>query len=158
MPTPTIDEITEAIKVVLTPTVGWDAPALTTVLRDSEIEPGINVTPQIQIYWEDDTTDMSGDTSMSTFGTGMQFTEHLFHVDVYARQRENIGTDLDAMRQMADAVRLELRKQTLAPFFGIDGCQSFRWRQRRVTFDYGKLQYSGIRFQLFIRIFYVEEP
>jgi hypothetical protein len=147
MAAPTIDEILDGQVALLAPIIGWDG-NLITIQRDRDITESVMVRPLIQMYYEEAETDSSTETSMRTFGTGLQITTFRFHWDCYARQRQNVGIDLDAARQTAQSVRAQLRTQKYCPFFGVDGIEAMSWRSRRVTFEYGakRLPYAAIRF------------
>lgn len=74
------------------------------------------------------------------------------NVDVYCRQRSDIGTDMAAVEDRANYVDELLGTQVNSPFFGLDGIKTFTFRMERVTFDYNKVSYVGVRFILDLTI------
>lgn len=74
------------------------------------------------------------------------------NVDVYVRQRSDIGADMAAVEDKANYVDELLGGQTNSPFFGLDGIKAFTYRMERVVFDYNKVSYVGVRFILDLTI------
>ena len=120
-----------------------------------ELTDGMTDTPTLQVYWQRDTTDPQGMTSMTTFQTGVQQVDMVFHADLFARQRSHIGEDMSALYTVMQAVRETLEGEKTKPLFGLPGIQSFRWTTERVTFEYGDplLPYVGARYTIFIKVF-----
>lgn len=120
-----------------------------------ELTDGMTDTPTLQVYWQQDTTDPQGSTSMTTFRTGVQQASMVFHVDLFVRQRSHIGEDMKVLYEVAQAVRETLEAETVKPYFGLAGIEAFSWTAERVTFEYGdpSLPYVGARFTLTIRVF-----
>ena len=70
-----------------------------------ELTDGMTDTPTLQVYWQRDVTDPQGNTSMTTFRTGVQQVEMVFHADLFARQRSHIGEDMSALYTVMQQVR-----------------------------------------------------
>lgn len=122
-----------------------DADALTEGMQDL---------PTLQVYWENLTSDaLANNADRSTFGKGVIVTRLTFHADVYVRQRSHIGEDMAAVLELASTVNDVLEAQTSKPYFGLEGIQAFAYTAERVTFDYGKAAYAGIRFILTITVY-----
>lgn len=113
--------------------------------------------PMLQVYWESDAVDATTATdrltSRSATHAGVVVTDHVFHADLYGRQRSQLGEDMSVLYPLIDAVRAVLRAQTNEPFFGLVGIKSFKWSSQRVTFEYANVKYVGCRFTITIRIF-----
>lgn len=75
------------------------------------------------------------------------------NVDVYARQRSNIGQDMQALEDLVDVVDDILENQDATPAFGISGIKSFTSQANRVTFEYNKVDYVGVRYVLTFTLF-----
>jgi hypothetical protein len=120
-----------------------------------ELSDGVTETPTLQVYWESTEEDISGSTDRTSFRAGMRQDEHLFHGDLYVRQRSHIGEDMQKLVEMKDAIDAVLVAQTDKPYFGLAGIQAFHWRAERVTFVYGdpQIPYVGIRYYITIRTF-----
>jgi hypothetical protein len=118
---------------------------------------GMQDVPAIQCYFEELAQDPSGETDRTTFRGGVRQTNLTIHLDVYARQRSQLGEDISAVTDIADEVIAVLEAQDTKPYFGVTGLKAFSWTAQRVTFAYGsepgQIQYAGIRFILVFRIF-----
>jgi hypothetical protein len=120
-----------------------------------ELTDGMTDTPTLQVYWQRDNTDPQGMTSMTTFRTGVQQTEIIFHADLFARQRSHIGEDMKVLYEVMQEIREALEAETTKPYFDLEGIQAFRWTSERVTFEYGdpSLPYVGARYTITVRVF-----
>lgn len=144
----TFTQITQGIRDTLSAAEG--------VNRDQsgvDLTESIPDTPLLQVYFETEDTDGSGNTGQTTFRAGVRVAHITIHADVYVRQRNNIDQDIAACETMAEAVRAQLAAQKLKPYFDLDGLQAFHWRTQRVTFAYGSVEYSGIRFVIEVYVF-----
>lgn len=116
---------------------------------------GMTDTPTLQVYWQRDETDPQGQTSMTTFRTGVQQVSMIFHADLFARQRSHIGEDMKVLYETMESVRATLEAETTKPYFDLDGIQAFKWVAERVTFEYGdpSQPYVGARYVITVRVF-----
>lgn len=150
MATTTTAQICDAIETTLSSAAG-----LSRAETYSELSDGVTETPTLRVYWESTEEDISGSTDRTSFGAGVRQDEHLFHGDLYVRQRSHIGEDMQKLVEMKDAVDAVLVAQTTKPYFGLVGIKAFHWRAERVTFIYGDPQvpYVGVRWYFTIRTF-----
>lgn len=118
-----------------------------------ELLEAINTLPAIQVYIETDELDATTNVQQTTFGGGVQQSELVYNIDVYADQRSNIGDDMRILLPLIDSVRTLLRDERTPPYFGSTDIKQFHWTMQRVTFDYGGAPYIGARFVLTIRHF-----
>lgn len=125
-----------------------------------ELTSGMNTVPTIQVYPERWETDAATETDRTTFVDaltgvpGVRQCEVLIRVDVFVRQRSQIGEDLSEAVTVGNAVQNKLEEQgTCPPLFDLEGIQSMRWTAQRVVFDYATILYAGWRFELSLRIF-----
>lgn len=104
----------------------------------------------LQVYPESGETAMYSGTDRTTFRAGVRHSQAIIHVDCYARVRSQIGQDMKAAVELADAVINRLEQQRVSPYFGLQGLKAFRWTWERVTFTYGdpETKFAGIRFVL----------
>lgn len=115
---------------------------------------GIGDTPLIQVYFDSIEADIASDsTDRSTFRAGVRQTNLIINVDVYAKQRADIGEDMLSLVDMTDAVIDVFDDQQAKPYFNVDGLKGFRYQGERVVFEYGQARFLGVRFSLTFRIF-----
>jgi hypothetical protein len=148
----TVFEVVDKVADVLEVAAG-----LAATQRDSEITEDINPPPILQVYLYRVSNDViSKQGGRSTFATQMQSREIVIRADALSRQRSFIGQDMQAQREITDAIMVRLDSELLAPFFDIPGCQDFRWTATQVVFDYGadEIKYVGTRFELALRIYF----
>lgn len=111
---------------------------------------GIPETPLAQVYFESQDTSANSNTDRRSFGSTAQppikQSTVVYHIDIYAAQRNNIGADMAAIEDTVDEVDRILDSETRSPFFGVDGIKSFKYRIERVVFDYASVKYAGARF------------
>jgi hypothetical protein len=150
MATTTTAQICDAIETTLSSATG-----LKRSETYNELSDGITETPTLQVYWESTEEDISGSTDRTSFGAGVRQDEHLFHGDLYVRQRSHIGEDMRDLMAMKDAIDAVLVAEKTKPYFGLAGIKAFRWRAERVTFVYGdpQIPFVGIRYYLTVRTF-----
>ena len=109
--------------------------------------------PRLEVYWDSSTCDPSGRTDRTAFNAGVQQTVVVIFADCYARQRSQLGEDMEATTEMADAIVDVLQGQEKPPFFDVVGIKAFNWRAKRAGFKRANAQYVGIRFTITCRIF-----
>lgn len=109
--------------------------------------------PRLEVYWDSSSCDPSGRTDRTTFNACIQQTVIVFFADCYARQRSQLGEDMEATTEMADSIADVLQEQERPPFFGVEGIKAFNWRAKRVGFKRAGAQYVGARFTITCRIF-----
>lgn len=132
------------------------APSLVAVQAHDEISDGMTDPPTLQVYWQRDTTDPEGNTSMTTFRTGVQQVDTVYYADLFARQRSaNLAEDMKQLYTSMTEIREILEAQRTKPYFGLAGIQAFRWSAERATWTYDdpSLRFVGARFTIMIRIF-----
>jgi hypothetical protein len=118
-----------------------------------ELTDGMNVTPTLQVYPESGVTDIGTGNDRTTFGAGVRQSQYIFNADYYARTRSHIGEDMKAIVDGADAIIAKLEAQQHEPAFGLSGIKAFRWTWQRVTFNYGGVDFAGVRFTLYIHAY-----
>jgi hypothetical protein len=144
----TFTQITKSIRDTLASAKGMNRAE-----SGQEITESIPDVPLLQVYFETEDTDGSGNTGQTTFRAGVRVSHVTVHTDVYVSQRAHIDQDIAACEAMAEEVRSILADQKIKPYFGLDGLQAFQWRAQRVTFTYGAVDYSGIRFVIEVYVF-----
>lgn len=70
------------------------------------------------------------------------------HIDIYARQRSQIGQDLSAVQDLFEIADELFETQDHKPFFNLEQVESFTYTSERVTFEVNNVKYSGVRFVL----------
>jgi hypothetical protein len=146
----TLAQVVDAIETTL-------GAAVTVARSESydELTEGIHDLPMLQVYPEAGSQDPAGGTERTSFQAGVRQTEFTIHADYYARQRRDIGEDMNALVAGIDALQDVLEAQDTKPYFGLDGIRGFRWSWNRVVFVYGDPQmgYVGARFVVVVRVF-----
>jgi len=139
----TIYDTTEAIRSTLEDVAGLAVSTANETLRE-----GMNDLPAIQVYFETLEASLGSQTERKTFGAGIRSNMWRFHIDVYVKQRSNLGDDMAKVANLTDAVIDVLEAQVDTPPFGLDGLHNFRYTAERVTFTYGDTDttYVGVRF------------
>lgn len=141
------------INTALTTTLGT-AQGMTFTQDADQLTEGMQDLPTLQVYWENLSADArANNADRTTFGKGVVVTRLTFHADIYVRQRAHIGEDMAAVLELASAVNDVLEAQTAKPYFGLAGIQAFSYTAERVTFDYGKVSYAGIRFIMTLTVY-----
>jgi hypothetical protein len=114
-------------------------------------------TPLIQVYFEELTQSKNSQNDRISFKTTnnpiIRQTGFIFHVDVYAKARANIGEDIAKVSEVADEVMDILDKEERKPFFNTEGIKAFSYTASRVVFQYNRTKYAGIRFILDLTVF-----
>jgi len=128
-------------------------PGLSTVQTMEGLTEGMNNTPAIQVYPQEWSTDPNSNTGMSSFQGQIRQSDVVMHLDVYVRQRSNLGEDNAALIRLADQINPVLEGERNKPYFGQEGLKSYSWRGTRVTFVYGTATYVGIQYVLTFRVF-----
>lgn len=148
-----IREILNAIKLQLE-----GAPAFKQVQANETISEAIPEMALIQVYFERKAF-QNTQTDRNTFGgrkatlePPIRINKITINVDVYARQRSNIGTDMAAVVDAVDEVDEILEAQIHKPFFGLEQLQAFTYSCERVVFEYATVKYAGVRFVLDITV------
>jgi hypothetical protein len=131
-----------------------DATGVFKVQDYNELSESINDDATVQVYWErDEEASENSETERITFA-GNTAQAHLFHIDVYARQRAHIGEDMAALIPLVDAIDAKIHAQaTVAPMWGYDRVQQFRWSWERVIFEYATVMHVGARCALKIEVY-----
>ena len=110
-------------------------------------------TPALVVYFQALEEDPTNETSGSTFNHKIRQRNWIFHVDVLASQRNHLDENNKAMCEMTDAIINTLEAQDDYPFFGVDGCQQFKFTAERVIINLGGADFYGIRFIITVRSF-----
>lgn len=121
--------------------------------EDEGLTEGIGDVPMMQVYWNAGVCDSPGETDRRTFGGRVRQAHVTYFVDVYARQRSHLSEDFAAQLELTEAVWNVLEDQQSPPFFDIDGCKALRWSAERTIFDYGQVQYAGVRFTVEVWVY-----
>lgn len=125
----------------------------------SQLTESIPDTPLIQVYPEEGEASATSGTDRKTFGGGPKTPVRVrpltMHIDIYGRQRSDIGQDLLQATNVLDGVLQALEGQNDLPFFGNVGIRSFKYTWKRAQFEYGdpKQSYVGYRIILVTTIF-----
>jgi len=121
----------------------------------SDLTEGMNAVPAIQVYPEAGDESHNSNTGKRTFNGGVNTRQWVFHIDIYAKQRSNIGIDTQlAVELLGDVMKaLDAVQVAGSPHFGLEGIQSWSYRWERVTFEYASNRYSGVRVIVTITIF-----
>jgi hypothetical protein len=129
-----------------------DFPALR-VQGPSNITEGIPQVPLLQIYPESGEAAAGQQTDQNTFQRGLVISSLTLVMDLYARKRSEIGTDMEVQLEWIDHLDqwlLELDR----PYFGIDVVQALKWQWTRSIFTYNNNEtFAGSRFTLSITCF-----
>lgn len=146
----TLTQIGAALKTTFAGVIG-----LTYVHQPSELREGMQDSPLLQIYPDTITQDPSGDVDRTTFRAVVRQSLQVWHLDLYARQRSDLGEDMAILLPLVDAVVDVLEQQDTKPYFGLVGIKAFSWTAQRVNFIYGQpeIGYVGMRFILTLRMF-----
>ena len=139
----TLAQICDAIEAELD-----DAAGLSDSQSYDQLKEGVADTPLLQVYWQ--STD--SDPEQLTYRQGVRPTRHVFHADLYARQRSMLDEDMAAVLEMAHAIMVKL-KQGEGPLFDLEGLRSLTWRAERVQFEYANAYYAGARFLLTVEVY-----
>lgn len=114
----------------------------------SSVTEGIHDEYTVQVTPEMGEESHKSGTDRATFGKGTSTERIVLNIDVYARQRSNIGEDMAAVITAADVVRSFLKESITEPLFGVTGVLTLHWTWQRVLFTYNKVEHVGIRFVL----------
>jgi hypothetical protein len=111
--------------------------------------------PLAQVYWNGGETDVRSDsTAQTTFGGHVRQHQATVVVDVYVKQRNEVGSDMAATITTWDLVQGWLDSQKQNGCFGIVGAKGFRWVTERVLFEEaGQTPYVGFRVTITLRFF-----
>lgn len=111
--------------------------------------------PLLQVYWQDWTMEVPGDTDRTTFVGGMRTHELTFHADLYAAQLGNIDENFEQMHDTVEELIQIFEEQDVKPYFGLDGIQAWSVTADRATFPYEGTEhtYVGARFFITVTVF-----
>lgn len=147
MTTVTLHELSDAIAALIA-----TIPAVKELQRHDELKESINTKATVQVYPQSWSQDSSNAVHQTTFRGRIRLQETLIHVDVYARQRSSLADDISATIILADAINAKL-ESTTPDDFGITGLQAFHWEGQRLIFEYGDVQYAGVRYIITLTTF-----
>lgn len=154
MATISIGEICTAVHTVMETVAGIER-----VQNYDELTEGMNTLPTLQVYPENWEVDAATDTDRTTFvdGTtgipGVRQIDVLIRLDLYVRQRSQLDEDWGDAVDLASTVSDKLDEEGSCPLFSEVGIRSMHWTCTRVVFDYAGILYTGVRFDLTVRIF-----
>lgn len=121
----------------------------------NNLQEGLPDLPLIRIYPQKGAV-LGAETAQNTFGKGVQTTNLSLKMQVFVRQRSQLGEDHKAQLDMLDAISTKLESLT-APYFGVSGIKGLGWSWDFVTFTQGEGQsvtrYPGLDFTLELKIF-----
>lgn len=128
-------------------------PELSYVVGYEEIPEAIVDSPLTQVYPMRGVPDFPETTDRVTFSGKTRRRQIIYHVDIYATQRNNLGEDIGIAVPLTDAVNDHLEEQK-KPIFGLNCIQVLNWTWEGVVFQYGATdqRYTGIRFILTLRV------
>lgn len=112
------------------------------------IPEGVHDCPYLEVYPEQGGGAKGSQTDRNTFGAGLRLQHMEIYADLYAGARDQIGENLAVVAQEIDAIIDVLEEQTAAPFFGVEGLKTFKWRWQRVIIERNNENYVGARFYL----------
>lgn len=131
-------------------------PELLRVMSGNEIKETIPDTPSVQVYFQSKQTISPGGNDRISFGAvnrnPIRQTEVLIHCDLYVRQRSNIGDEMAKLEALLDVMDSVMESQNVTPFFGSPGVKSWNFRAERVTFEYNKVDYVGVRYYVTLNL------
>lgn len=141
-----------AINTAITDTLA-NASGLTFTQDFDELTEGIVQVPLLQVYWNSTETDTFAQSDRTTFGKGVAQSLFVFHADLYAAQRMDIGQDMAALLPIVDAIHTVMDSQ-VSNLFGLSTIKTLeQWRADQVTFEYAGFEFVGARFVIPIRVF-----
>lgn len=147
----TLGALVDGIETVLSAALSLTVPEGGRSQTYTELTEGMNQTPTLQVYPEENLgTDFTGATDRATLTGKHSFKEYTIHADYYANQRTDIGQDMGRLVTGINELEDILDTQGCPPF-DLDFITSFRWSWARVTFDYGGVDFVGARFRLTVR-------
>ena len=109
--------------------------------------------PRVEVYPEAGSSDPSGRTDRTTFNACTQQVVVTIYADLYARQRSQLGEDVAAYVELADAIIDVIQSQRRPPFFGVSGIKAFNWSWRKVVLRRADVRYVGARFRINCKVF-----
>lgn len=109
--------------------------------------------PQIQVFPESGGCDRATGTDRTATNSGVQQSEIVVYVNLYARLRSQVAEDMKATVDLIDAIISVLQEQEKPPFFGVSEIKNFKWSWRRAVMRYMDERYMGARFTLYLRVF-----
>ena len=118
---------------------------------EDEITEGIHDYPLLQTWMAENAgTDYTGDTDRVTLSGRHSIKEYLIHSDLYVEQRAHVGQAMGQLLVSLNEME-DILDDLSYPLFGLNFVTSFRWSWRQVTFEYGKVLYTGARFFITVR-------
>lgn len=118
-----------------------------------ELTEGMNTLPCLQVYpsaWNQD--DLSG-VSQSSFRGGVKRSMETFVMDIYARQRSDLITDMKVLINLIDQINAILDGINTTPYFGDDNIRQFHYSGNTATLEYAGVSYAGARYTLEVWVF-----
>lgn len=145
-----ISSITGAVAALLA-----TSPKIAQAMAGIDLKETIPENGVVQVYFE--TKNLGEGTDRISFGGSntkpIRKNIITINIDVYARQRSNIGQDMAALEELIDVVDDLMETQDATPAFGVQGIKSFTYQANRVTFEYNKVDYVGVRYVLTLTLF-----
>ncbi len=143
---------TTAINTAITDTLSG-ASGLSFTQDFDELAEGMVDTPLLQVYWAETQSDVEQESDRTTFGKGVAQARIVFHADLYATQRVDIGDDMSILLPLVDAIHNQLDSQ-VKPLFGLATIKTLeRWSSSMVIFSYADFEFVGARFVISVRVF-----
>ena len=148
--TVSVGDICDGIETTLSTVAGMQSST-----TYSEITEGLATfdCPRIEVYPQAGNCDPSGNVERTAVNAGVQQHILTVHVDLYARQRSELGEDMQAYVALVDELIDVLQTQEKPPFFGVEGIKAFSWRWTRAVLIKAQARYVGARFVVVCRIF-----
>jgi hypothetical protein len=151
MPTVTISAVCDAIHVLFEGATG-----IGVVHSYNQLTEGIEDTPLAEVYWQSGNTDPIGGQDRIAYGAAARATDLVYHVDVYAATRNDLGENMKTLVDLVDAFWTRLETITTGDILGITGVRAIKWQAERVTFERpagSAIRFFGFRFVITVRIF-----
>jgi hypothetical protein len=127
-----------------------------------QLTEGMQDTPALQIFPTDSLVDASTDTDRTTFKGCIKHGEYTFEVRGFARQRSQLGEDMEAVVRLWDALEEVLEDEGTdcvasigrCTFFGVPGVRSISWSGLvPQTWNYANVDYAGFLLNIKVEVF-----
>jgi len=149
------NDITDTLRAATVLMPGEAMERAFTVQAFHELTEGIQDLPTIQVYPTESLTDLNTTTDRTTLRVGVQHTQLVFSLRVFARQRSNLNDDMAAVLACWDAIDQALSGVSMGckPFFDSEAVKSFRWQTVLSIYEYARVAYVGCEYVLTVEVF-----
>ena len=115
---------------------------------NATITEGVHEAFTLFVNWSEIGGAAASQTHMNTFGKNAQLRRIVIEVQLFARQRNQIGEGLADTANYADLIVAELESQPALTPFGLSGVHTFSWSGRQGIIEYGSVNFTGAIFTL----------